>query len=172
MPQRLSFAVELEHEVVGGREQHTQPGAAAAAQVEDELDAVVHVTGHVGPQGPLGKAELLVCDDALGEVDEEVLDTAVGDPEPGVAQQAATAATQCQGEWPQDQLSVDLATFDGDPVAAGANRHRHSGIFPVAGQAPGDFTETSPEGIALFTWTGICRAIIVRRVETKDGGAQ
>ena len=61
--------------------------------------------------------EVLICDDPLGELDEVVVDGAVGDPGAGVAQQASAGAADREAEGPEGDLGAELPLLEAVEVA-------------------------------------------------------
>ncbi len=124
-PQRIAARLEDERDALGAGQFDPQPPAAAPVEAERERRARRRALDHLGPHRALVRLELLAGDDALGELDEVIVDGAIGDPGAAGADQPSPAAAQREAE--RSQLDVDLERPAGQCQPVGDSGHRRGG---------------------------------------------
>ncbi len=124
-PQRLAVRLELDHQVVGSDQADPEPGLPPAAHPHSQAHPVRAAADQPCPYRMLGEGEVLVGDHPLGELDEEIADPAVGNPEAQLAQQPRAPPADGHRERPQDDLDAEQTVLEYDLVGGRRSASRH-----------------------------------------------
>ncbi|MEA2218964.1 MAG: hypothetical protein QOJ35_1590 [Solirubrobacteraceae bacterium] len=123
--QRRAVDLELEQDRVGLRHGHADATGTAALAAHGDLDAVGELLGDARGHDALGQPQGLARDDALGELDELILDHALDAPHAEPADQPPAVAAHVDGERVQADLDAQRPALqhEGASRRRGENRH-------------------------------------------------
>jgi hypothetical protein len=128
-PQRAPLGAQLDGEPVRFHDGKAEGRAPASLQPERQDDAVAAAFPHLRAQRSLRRRELLARDHSLRELDEPVLDHALGDPHADGPQQPAPRRADGQRERSQPDLDPNRLSLEHHLVGARRNARGHLAIF-------------------------------------------